>query len=215
MYYTVYKITNRINNKYYIGKHATNNLDDGYMGSGKLIRKAIKKYGIENFTKEFLHIFNTELEMNEAEANLVVINENSYNLCPGGHGGFGYIHDNGLHLKGLQNRDHKSIAKKAAATRLLNPKPISETTKQLISENNKRTNVSRGLKNSEKLKNKTKTDDHKQNIRNSLLGKTLSEETKAKIAVSARNRNLGRTLSEETKAKIAAARLGKKFPRAT
>lgn len=88
MYYTIYKITNVLDGKFYIGKHKTKNLDDGYMGSGVLICRAIKKYGAENFKKEILHIFETEAEMNDAEARLVVLGEDSYNLCPGGHGGF-------------------------------------------------------------------------------------------------------------------------------
>jgi hypothetical protein len=96
MFYTIYKITNQINNKYYIGKHITKNLDDGYMGSGKLIRRAIKKYGVENFTKEILEILDDEQSMNNREKELVVISEDSYNLCPGGHGGFGYINNNNI-----------------------------------------------------------------------------------------------------------------------
>ena len=96
MFYTIYKITNKINGKYYIGKHQTKNLNDGYMGSGKLIISALSKYGIENFTKEILFIFDNPQNMNDKEKELVVINENSYNLCPGGHGGFGFINDIGL-----------------------------------------------------------------------------------------------------------------------
>jgi len=95
MFYTIYKITNIINNKIYIGKHKTKNLDDDYMGSGKLLNSSISKYGIENFKKEILHIFDNEKEMNDKEAELVTnefINEDTnYNLCPGGNGGFGYI----------------------------------------------------------------------------------------------------------------------------
>ena len=96
MFYTIYKITNKINGKFYIGMHKTLNLDDGYMGSGKLIKRAIQKHGIKNFTKVILHIFDNEEDMKNKEKELVVINEMSYNLCDGGHGGFGYINKNNL-----------------------------------------------------------------------------------------------------------------------
>lgn len=91
MFYTIYKITNKLNGKYYIGKHQTLNLDDGYMGSGKLITRAIKKYGIDNFTKEILFVFDTEDAMNVKEAELVVVSEETYNLCEGGKGGWSYV----------------------------------------------------------------------------------------------------------------------------
>lgn len=105
MYYTIYKITNLINSKYYIGKHQTMNLDDGYMGSGKILKYAIAKYGLKNFKKEILHIFDNEAEMNAKEKELVVVNESTYNLNEGGKGGFSYINQN--NLKQPLNADSK------------------------------------------------------------------------------------------------------------
>lgn len=98
MFYTVYKITNKIDGKIYIGKHQTKDLNDGYMGSGKHLKRAIEKYGIENFEKEILFAFDNEADMNSKEAELVteefVKKDTNYNLCPGGNGGFGYINSN-------------------------------------------------------------------------------------------------------------------------
>jgi hypothetical protein len=82
----------------YVGKHQTDNLDDGYMGSGKNIRAAIKLYGVENFHKEILFVFDNEAEMNQAEAEIVteefILRDDTYNLCIGGQGGFSHINKN-------------------------------------------------------------------------------------------------------------------------
>ena len=63
MLYTIYKTTNSVNQKYYIGKHQTPNPEDSYLGSGKALRNAIKQHGRENFKKEILYVFETEKEM--------------------------------------------------------------------------------------------------------------------------------------------------------
>jgi len=70
-YYTIYKITNKMNGKIYIGSHKTCNLNDEYMGSGKYLNYAIKKHGIDNFVKEILFVFGTPELMYAKEAELV------------------------------------------------------------------------------------------------------------------------------------------------
>ena len=75
MHYTIYKITNQINGKFYIGSHKTKDLNDNYMGSGKYLKHAQEKYGIENFKKEYLFIYNTDEEMYTKEAELVNIDK--------------------------------------------------------------------------------------------------------------------------------------------
>lgn len=49
MYGYVYKTTNLINGRIYIGQHKSNGLDEQYIGSGKILGIALKKYGRRNF----------------------------------------------------------------------------------------------------------------------------------------------------------------------
>jgi group I intron endonuclease len=97
MFFTIYKTTCCLTGKTYVGKHRTINLADGYVGSGKYLRRAIIKHGIENFVTEAIEIFSSEHEMNLAEKILVVPDrETSYNLCRGGQGDFSYINGSGI-----------------------------------------------------------------------------------------------------------------------
>lgn len=88
--YTVYKIVNELNGKYYIGVHKTDNPNDSYFGSGRAIKEAIKKHGKESFRKEILLVTESKEEAYAKEAELTVdFNTNvTYNMRIGGVGGF-------------------------------------------------------------------------------------------------------------------------------
>ena len=92
---TVYIIKNNINEKCYVGYHCTENPYDKYLGSGQLIKAAIKKYGRKNFSKEILEIIKDNDNWEQRE--IFWINEkntkypNGYNLTDGGEGGIGKI----------------------------------------------------------------------------------------------------------------------------
>jgi len=92
MNYTIYKIINLINNKEYTGVHITEDVNDTYMGSGKLIKIAINKYGLSNFSKEILYNYNNKDDMFNKELELVneeyVKRRDTYNMKCGGSGGF-------------------------------------------------------------------------------------------------------------------------------
>lgn len=93
MKFIVYKTTNMVNKKFYIGVHKTKTPDvfDGYYGSGTILKKAILKYGKENFIRKTLFIFDDQysafLKEKEIVNETMVKNNNCYNKCVGGHGG--------------------------------------------------------------------------------------------------------------------------------
>lgn len=92
-HFLIYKITNNVNGKYYIGQHKTEDPYDDYMGSGDIIQAAIHKHGLSCFTKEILFDFSNFEDMNNKEKELVPLsacypyNPMSYNLREGGFSG--------------------------------------------------------------------------------------------------------------------------------
>jgi hypothetical protein len=104
MYYTIYKITNKISGKIYIGAHKTRNLDDGYMGSGTYLIHSLRKHGLDNFEKEILFVFESAELMYAKEAELVnedfLAEANTYNLKVGGFGSWSFVNQNKLNLYG-------------------------------------------------------------------------------------------------------------------
>lgn len=91
IYHIVYCTKCIITKKWYIGVHSTNNLDDGYLGSGKVIKRSIKKYGAENHTKEIL--FNVDTREDALSLEATMVRESTLklprcmNLNPGGMAG--------------------------------------------------------------------------------------------------------------------------------
>jgi hypothetical protein len=63
MYHFIYRTTNLTNGKYYIGRHSTKNINDGYIGSGRYFVNAVKKYSVENFSREILEYSQTSEEL--------------------------------------------------------------------------------------------------------------------------------------------------------
>jgi group I intron endonuclease len=88
----IYKTTNLLNGKYYVGMHSTSDMKDGYLGSGTRLRHSIRKYGESNFKIEILEFLPTREELIKRERELVnedlIKDSNCLNLKPGGSGGF-------------------------------------------------------------------------------------------------------------------------------
>jgi hypothetical protein len=87
----IYKTTCNVTSRWYVGMHSTHNLDDGYIGSGLRLRRSIRKYGIENHTKEILEFLPTREELVLREIEIVtkelVDDPMCMNLREGGIGG--------------------------------------------------------------------------------------------------------------------------------
>jgi group I intron endonuclease len=173
-YNFLYKTTNLLNGKFYIGMHITDNLMDGYLGSGKILRRSIRKYGKENFKCEILAFYVNQELLAEAEKSLVtleILNDNMcMNLMTGGFGGrvasdehykkvgfiSGKIHAEKLKTDKEYSKWHSQISserlKKTHSNGKINYNTFegkfhSEETKELISS--KKQNTGRGEKNSQ------------------------------------------------------------------
>lgn len=101
-YHYIYKTTNTITGRYYYGMHSTDNLDDGYIGSGKRLWYSINKYGRENHEINIIEFYPNRNSLKTEERKLV--NEDTIkdpmcmNIRIGGEGGL-----NGLSEKSLAN----------------------------------------------------------------------------------------------------------------
>lgn len=189
-FYTVYKTVNKENGKCYIGKHITDNPYDGYLGSGKYLKRAIKKYGIESFEKFVLFIFDNEMDMNNKEKELVneeYLKENTYNLKTGGTGGWDYVNRENKNIY----IGHSEISKKNIKKATIKLKELLLKDKMFYDRWCK--NISLRLVGNKNFKGKKHTEETK---------RKLSEKQKSIDRFGAKNPMYGKKRSEETKRKI-------------
>jgi len=124
----MYEIRNLLDGKIYVGVHKTEDLNDGYMGSGSLIKKAIERQGIESFKKIILEWFCSSEEMFHRESEVInqdfLLRKDVYNLKPGGKGGFDWI--NSSDIPKMKGKHHSEESKKKISESLLGrPNPAA------------------------------------------------------------------------------------------
>lgn len=111
-YHYIYKTTCIVNNKFYIGMHSTDNLEDGYLGSGKRLWNSIDFHGRENHVKEIIEFVENREELKKREK--IIVNEQllSEKLCMniqiGGGGGF----SSDEHMKKCSSAGNKAFKEK-------------------------------------------------------------------------------------------------------
>lgn len=113
--YIVYRTTNNVNQKTYIGTHKQVGTDpysfDGYLGSGIALNAAVRRDGKENFTRETLFVFDNRSDCMAKERELVdesvVSDKNNYNLKEGGEGGWDFVNINQLTYKRTKETEAK------------------------------------------------------------------------------------------------------------
>ena len=182
MYY-VYKVVNKINEKFYYGVHKSDNIEnDSYLGSGTVIKKAVEKYGKENFERLIIKEFNNKYDAYNFEKEIVDINDkNCYNIKDGGIGGWDYV--NSLELENCMK--NPEIAKRNVKTKRKNG-----FYKSKIFLDSCRQNIQKGI---DYNTGREKTDDHKNKLSTSVReyykthngvnkGKIFSDETKKKMS---------------------------------
>lgn len=185
----IYKITNVINNKAYIGQTTTtlNKRIKVHLCDSKTknypLYYAIRKYGWSNFKVKVIDIVDNIKVLNEKERYWI---EEFSSLCPNGYN---------LMSGGSHGMHSKKTKHKMSLSRIGHK--VSEITRQRISQSNK------GRKNSE---------EHKQKIRKKALGRKCSEETKLKISKANKNRvgcMKGKHYTNETKRKMSLVHIGR------
>jgi hypothetical protein len=182
-----YETKNIVNNRCYYGVHRTDNLNDRYLGSGTILKRAIIKYGKENFTKIIILFFDTYQEALDKEAEIVTLdfikNNNTYNICEGGFGGHKWTEEGKKIIseaakKRWQNQEYKEYMNKTYFQNKKRNKHLSNMIKEWIKNNPEKhaekmykinTNKDKIQKTASKHRGMKRTNKTRQNISEAIL----------------------------------------------
>lgn len=200
----IYKTTNLVNNKIYIGQ--TIHDDPKYLGGGRLIKMAIKKYGRENFLKEILETCSKRENLSEREIYWIKkFNSRDpkigYNMAEGGASFYvteeskkkvseslkgKYVGENAFRYGIRLTEEHKKIISESNSG-----KKLSDETRKKMSESNlgKKFSDETRKKISESHAGKILSNEHKEKIGNSLVGRVYLEESIEKLRRNNINKN--------------------------
>lgn len=188
MMYLIYRTTNTVNGKIYIGKHQTSNLEDTYLGSGIALKRAIVKYGRESFARDILHVCESESHMNDLERAIVnedfVARSDTYNMCIGGEGG-----------PIFKGRSHSDLTR-SKLSELAKRRVITDDRRRKISESNTGRSVSAETR--KKISDKAKD----------RLSNGISPETRKKMSDARKQRYVG-DAGDGIKQRISDSMMGK------
>ena len=174
MFGYIYLVINNINNKKYIGKRENSTFDENYWGSGKLLQRALLKYGKENFSRKVIDWADSREQLCELEKEYIrkydaVSSPDYYNIAPGGDGGATML------------GKHQSDFQKSKISKVHKGKQIPQETRLKISGTLKY-KYKNGLISSGK--GRILSEEHRKHISDSKRGRThkpLSEESRRKI----------------------------------
>lgn len=185
-YNYLYRIENLINGNFYIGIHRTDNLNDNYFGSGTILKRAIVKYGIENFKKEILEFFDLYEDALKREKEIVTIdflkNKKCYNAKEGGYGNCKMSDQ----VKGKISKNMKKIWKSGEYREFMKEKCFNDNRNKKISEKIKKWIEENPEKHKERMLKINKNPEKIKKMAEKHRGMKRSEEGKKNISIAAK-----------------------------
>jgi hypothetical protein len=180
LYHFIYKTTCKLNGNYYYGMHSTDNLEDGYLGSGTRISRSIKKYGVDSHSIERLEFFETREKLREREKEIIneelLLDPLCMNLQLGGGGGFSSEEHRIKNLKAWSSSGRTNYLKKLKTNPEFYERFCNARKKQWENE---------------EYRNKIVPI-----LKNNWIGKSHSEETKLKMSLSQQGKQRGERNSQ-------------------